>query len=160
MAAPIRIKIFGEQQAIFRLRNLQHRVADPFVALNRVADDMMRVIGVTFTGQGRRFGGSWHALDPATVRNKAREGEDPRILIASKRLMHSYTHRGHPDQRLTIFPDGITLDSSVPYAEVHQIGNDDVPQRKFIDFAPQDHQRWARMIRDDLMAAYRAGGRR
>jgi phage gpG-like protein len=159
VSAAIRIRIFGDEQFMFNTRALAARVANPTMALNRVSADMMRVIRFTFTGQGRRYGGSWHALSKRQIRDKARRNQDSRILIATGALMRAYTERGNAAQRLQITPSGIRLDSTLEYAEAHQMGHG-VPKREFIAFAPQDHRRWADMIRDDLMSAYKGGRRR
>lgn len=150
----IKMTIIGEDRFIYRMRAVAAAVAAPMHGLEEVATDMMRVIRATFTGQGRRGGGSWHALDKATIRNKARKGQDPRILIATSALMNSYTRRGDSHQQLSVTPSGITLDSTLTYGEVHQLG-EGVPKREFIKFYPNDKARWKRMIEADLHAAYR-----
>lgn len=147
------IRIFGDKEAVIRFERGQRRLTNMKPALENVADDIMRVIRATFTSQGRRYGGSWEYLDRETVRDKAREGKDPRILIASQRLMDSWTKRDHDDQRLRVTTRSITLDSAVPYAEVHQEGDEEmgIPARPYIAFDRRDVDRWAKIVERDLL---------
>lgn len=151
----VRITVLGGERFQHSVDRLAWRVGEPIVALNRIADDMMKVIGNTFTSQGRRYGGSWQALDKATIREKARKHQDPRALIASGALMRSYTQRSSPDQVLHVTPSGITLESLRDYGEYHQLGAGENPKREFIKFYPPDRARWTKMIERELMAAYR-----
>lgn len=153
----IRINLFGDKMFEYRARNLQKRIINPMLVLNRIADDMMRVIDATFRSQGRRYGGSWHALSPSEVRQKAALRQDPRILIATGALRRAYTKRGDDHQQLIVTPSGITLDSDLAYAEVHQKGLGDMPKREFIHFDARDKARWTLMIKRDLAQAYRGG---
>jgi phage gpG-like protein len=92
-------------------------------------------------------------LTKATIREK----KSRKILVASGALKRSYSIRGDSNQRLSVTPTGIALDSSVEYGEYHQTGAGHNPKREFIKFYPQDHARWTKMIEKDLMAAYRGG---
>lgn len=150
--------MFGEELFQHRLRNLKAEVFDPKAALNDIVDDQLRVIGATFSSQGRRYGGSWQALDKDTVKEKRAAGEDPRILIATGKLYRAYSVRGARHQVLHITRSGITLGSTLGYAGVHQYGTDDVPQRQFVNFYPQDKARWARMMEDSFDKAWRGAG--
>lgn len=126
-------------------------------ALWEVREDMFRVIRATFTGQGRRGGGSWKALDPATAARKARLGLDPRILFARGRLYDSFTRRGSRFMRSHVTNEEIFLDSTLPYADTHQFGDPErgIPARPFIDFTPVDRNRWVKMCERSLMEAMR-----
>lgn len=152
---PVSVHIFGDEKFRYDTRQISARTADIRPALNLVVDDMMDTIETTFTSQGRRHGGSWKGLDAVTRRQKAKHGQDPRILIASGALMRSMTVRGDQNQRLEMTPRGFTLESTLPYALVHQRGNDRTPQRKFVDFYQADKVRWIGMIK-----RYILGGRR
>ena len=147
------IRIFGADQVRAMLYRGEVALKDARPINRKIADDMMRVIRMTFTGQGRRYGGSWHALDIATVREKRRRGLDHRILIARGRLMDSYTKPRSRNQILRIDRDTIELGSKLDYAAVHQFGDDDkgIPARPFIDFDHRDHSRWARIVERELL---------
>jgi phage gpG-like protein len=151
----LHIEIFGHRQMQRNLLRGASQAANMRKPMNDIVDDMMRVIGATFTGQGRRYGGSWHHLAKATIRDKARRGLDPRILIARGRLMNSMTKRRSRNQSLIVSGSEIQLDSKLPYARTHQYGDRDrgIPKREFIKFYPQDRARWARMAEDALRKA-------
>lgn len=122
-------------------------------ALSIIADEMMDSIRATFESQGRRGGGSWKALDPATVKRKAAAGLDPRILIATGELMDSMTVRGDPNQILRIGRAHVELSSRLADAPVHQYGNEHVPARPFIKITTGDRKRWVNVVRDQLREA-------
>src|SRR4051812_31916579 len=150
----VKITIFGDKQMRRQLLHAADVAGDMRVGLNKIADDMFRVIGATFSSQGRRYGGSWKALDPQTVKRKAAAGSlDPRILIASGALMRSVSHEGDPNQIFQVTGSEIILDSTLDYAEAHQRGNDHVPKRQFIKFYPQDRRRWVGIVQDELRNA-------
>jgi hypothetical protein len=114
----------------------------------------MRVIRTTITGQGRRFGGSWHALSPDTIMQKARKGSpDPRMLIDTGAMLEGYTVRDSEHQRLKIGPSTISLDTDLDYPIFIQEGTRKMPARPFLDFYPQDRRRWAEMCSEYLRAA-------
>jgi phage gpG-like protein len=131
-------------------------------ALEKVADDMMRVTRLQFLSQGRRGGGSWAELSEGWALAKAKRGLDPRILFAKHPLVDSLTDRGDPNQILEITNKGIRYGSSVPYADVHQYGSARVPARPFIQFVAGDYDRWSEIITGyivDPMKRRRSTGR-
>lgn len=154
MAVPY-IRIFGDKEAILRLKKGEHTTRDMRKPLRKISEDIMRVIGATFSSQGRRYGGSWARLDPDTVREKARHNQGSRILIASERLKNSWTKLRSRNQNLMIDGSSITLESKLPYAEVHQKGDDSmgIPARPYIAFDQRDVQNWARICERELLRA-------
>jgi phage gpG-like protein len=122
-------------------------------ALNTVADDMMYVIEKTFTGQGRRYGGSWAALDEQTIKRKAAKGQDPRINIATGAMMRAFSLRDSEHQILHVLPHSITLDSDLDYPGYIQDGTDRMPARPFIEFYPQDRKLWAKICAEYIAEA-------
>ena len=149
------IRIFGDKQAQLRFNRGAAKARDMRSALSKVADDMMRVIRMTFYSQGRRYGGSWTFLKPDTIKQKARKHQDPRILIANEKLMNSFTKRRSRNQILRITADSIELDSKLSYAATHQFGDEGrgIPARPFIAFDPRDERRWAKICEDELLKA-------
>jgi phage gpG-like protein len=152
------IEVFGDKVVQRKLFRGAERAGNMRPALWKVREDMFRVIRATFLGQGRRYGGSWKALSPATVAAKERAGLDPRILIARERLMNSLTVRGNRNMRSSVTRDKINLTSTLEYAEAQNFGTADghVPQRQFIKFYPQDRARWIKICEESLMEAMRA----
>lgn len=157
MARFLDIQISGVQSVRRQLLRGAERAGNMRPALWLVREDMFRVIRATFTGQGRRGGGSWRALDPATVARKVRKGQDPRILMATHHLVDSFTLRGSRFMRSSVTKDVILLDSTLPYKDVHQYGDPgrNIPARPFIDFTPRDRSRWVKMCEASLMEAMR-----
>lgn len=151
MAAPrfLVIKLFGDVKLRRQLMRGARLAGDMRPSLNRIADDMMRVIAINFSSAGRRGGGSWPALDPDTIRYKV--GSRP--LIETGALLQSWTQRGDENQKLRITKNSIELTSLLEDAPVHEYGSDDVPARPVLRFLPSDRARWATMAATDLKRA-------
>lgn len=128
------------------LRGAQAALA-PTEALDRIADDVLRVVGINFTSQGRRGGGSWKDITEKWEQRKLREGKDSRILIATGTLMRSVSVRGAPFQDLDISGNEISLDTTLSYADMQ------AAERPYYSVIPSDRDRWAGMIRDGIMEA-------
>jgi phage gpG-like protein len=139
----VKILVFGTEQTSLKLRRGAAAMTNMEPALQRVAVDMTRVIRATITGQGRRFGGSWTFLSKNTIEQKLRKGQDPRILVATGKLLEAYGTVGAPHQILEITGGMVQLESDLDYSEFHQDGTVNMPARQFIDFYPQDVRRWA-----------------
>jgi phage gpG-like protein len=153
MAFVVNVKIFGVEEVSEELHRGMVAVDNMTVVLDKVADDMMQVIARTFSGQGRRGGGSWQFLTENWLKTKERHNWDPRILFAQHWLVKSMTERGDDDQVLSVDDKSIRLDSSLPYAEIHQTGGEHIPARPYIDFLESDVSRWADMCETYIYAA-------
>lgn len=114
-----------------------------------VTRDFRQMMVKQFNSQGSYLlGRRWRQLAERTIKNKARLGQDPRILHATRRMRKSFT-TGVEGVRL-VSRDQMILDSGVPYAALHQSGYRSrsgalVPKRQIVKIRPQDAQRWARM---------------
>lgn len=153
----LQIKVLGHQAVSRKLRRGAAAAVNMRPALWEIREDMFRVIRATFTSQGRRYGGSWKALDPKYVERKLNRGLDPRILIARSKLMDSMTRRGDRNMRSHVTRADITLDTTLPYADTHQYGDEDrgIAARPYVRFYPQDRSRWVKILEDHLMGAMR-----
>lgn len=127
------------------------QAAAPMDALNRVANDVMRVININFESQGRRGGGSWKRITEEWEMRKIREGRPADILYYTLALKKSMTIRGADNQDLQITPNEIDLDTTLDYADV--VG----AERPFNTVLDSDRQRWANWIRDSILDAMYVG---
>jgi phage gpG-like protein len=143
------MQLEGDDVLIHKLTALERRIAAPILVLEKIGTDIQRVVGATFTGQGRRGGGSWQKLSKYEVVYKRERNLDPRILISTRHLMESYT-QGAP----VVTPQGITIDSDAEYGKFHQYGLGKNPKREFLVFTVQDETRWTEMMKRDLLKAY------
>lgn len=119
--------------------------------LGRIAEDMMRIEKIVFDSQGRRGGGSWKPLDPATIKRKG----SSRILVETGALEASLTEPGATFQVLKIGPNYVEFGTDHPAAEFHQEGTSRMPRRPLIKLVPGDITRWERMIETHLVRAHR-----
>jgi phage gpG-like protein len=151
------IEIAGAQAVRRQLLRGAETAMNMRPALLRVREDMFRVIRLNFTSQGRRGGGSWKMIDTETAKRKAAKNLDPRILMATHKLMDSFTKRESRYMRSSVTRDQIKLDSTLPYASTHQYGDDErgIPARPFITFLPNDRMRWVKMCERELIGAMR-----
>lgn len=157
MPSYLSIEILGVKQVQRQLFRGAERAGNMRPALWKVREDMFRVIRMTFQSQGRRGGGSWKQLDPETVARKIREGRDPKILYATHHLVDSLTVRGNRYMRSKVTRHDITLDTTLPYADTQQHGDESrgIVARPFIHFTLRDRVRWVKMCEESLMAAMR-----
>lgn len=151
----VTLHVLGAEQMRRKLLRGAAAAGDMAPALEVVADDMMRTIKETFKSQGRRYGGSWTFLQPETIKRKLAKGQDPKILMASHKLMDSLTIRDAPFQILHVGKDEVWLGTDLDYAATHQHGDHDrgIPARPFINFYPPDRQRWVRIVENHLRTA-------
>jgi phage gpG-like protein len=147
------LRIFGEDVVELKLRRGERAVAEMEPVMTLIAKDMMRVIRSTITGQGRRYGGSWPASDPETIRQKAAKGQGNRQLIATGKMLEAFGTFGGQHQILYIGPHEVDLDTDLDYPDLIQHGTEHMPARPFIDFYPQDRARWANMVTAYLTTA-------
>jgi len=147
------IEILGVQEVKYELLNGARAAGNMKPVLDDVADDMMRVIGINFSSEGRRGGGSWQFLSASRMRQKIKKGYPPDILIATGALHDSMTQRDDPDQHLQVTGTSIELSSYVPYAAAHADGTGRLPKRDFTEFLYSDQERWVGMCETYLLDA-------
>lgn len=119
-------------------------------AMETSAGEMMRIMRLNFDSQGRRGGGSWRADTVEWLSRKVKAGLDPRIGHATKALRDSMSIPGAAHQILAITDTSVNLGSSLSYAGYMN------RDRPFAKFTEGDRMRLRGIIRDYLMAAYRA----
>jgi phage gpG-like protein len=119
-------------------------------AMESLAELMFRIFSATFDSQGRRGGGSWRRDTAEWMSRKLRLGLDPNINQASLALRNAFTIRDAPHQELHITPTTVNLSTDLPYAAVTQ------RNRPFVKFTTGDRLRARAIVRDYLIAAWRA----
>lgn len=119
-------------------------------AMELTALEMLRIIRLNFESEGRRGGGSWRKDTQEWLLRKFRMGLDPRINRATRALYDSFAFPGAPNQQLVITDHSVILGSNLPYAGYVQ------RERPFVKYTERDRLRLRAIIRDHLMAAYRA----
>lgn len=150
----LQIKLFGDVQLRRQLFRGAYVAGDMRPALEEIADDMMRIFGINITSGGRRGGGSWPALKPATIKAKAKEGHDPRPLISSGDLLRAVSVRGAAGQDLRISRNQISLNINLPYAAMQRFGGGHgVPGRDYMQILPKDRTGWVRTVERHLRSA-------
>jgi phage gpG-like protein len=133
--------------------------------VTEIVFDLFRIEKIMFESEGRRGGGSWKRLAPATVAKKGgteilrTEGSPPGYGSGRDLLFRSLTVLGAPYQNIKVKNDFLEFGTKRPYARVHQYGSTarKIPARPFLRFTKNDYERWERMIENHLTKAFKAG---
>ncbi len=113
------------------LERVRSALADTRALYRDIADGLSAWVDRNFDASGRLhrdFPSGWPVLAPATLAARRRRGQGTRPLEATGRLRGSI--------RVRVGAEGLLLDSSAPYAAVHQLGLG-VPRRSFFPDAQQ-----------------------
>jgi phage gpG-like protein len=145
------IKAMGVKQVSTKFTRLGQAAADAAPAMESVAQLIFSIEKTVFNSQGRRGGGSWKQDSPDWLARKIRNGQDPRINHMTLALRRSVTEPGAPGQVLEVSPASLVVGSSLPQAAPSQ------RNRPFIKFTVADRTAMRGVIREHLMAAWRAG---
>jgi phage gpG-like protein len=137
----VTINMFGNELFARKLRSASRRALDFSPILNKIAIKWTARIEEQFATEGVRLNGiRWASLSFKTV--KGRGGSAHPILFDSGDLFDGMTSASN----MRVSDHGITLNPG-PYAEeiggYHQTGTTSMPQRKIVNFTPEDR-------RDDL----------
>lgn len=120
MAWRLEIDGLGETIVNRRLLNFEHDLAEPTEALLAIATIMRQGVERQFESEGAYGSGGWPALAPSTVRSKAAEGLDPRILRATQRLFEALTRKFDPEHIERLSGASLLFGADVPYGAFHQ----------------------------------------
>lgn len=154
---------YGSPQIIAaKFRDGALRATDMMEPLAKISLDMMEVEKRIWTSKGRRGGNPWPALAPSTVEKK---GGRTTILVDTGQLKRSVTEPGAPWQILEMSRYSLGFGTDRPWAFTHQYGSEgvfaggrmlknDVPQREFIKYIPNDYTRWNKIIVDYLLKPF------
>ncbi len=153
----VEITALGETVVNRDLLRFADHLAVPAAALEGVAVLLRRVIEEQFDTQGGRSGG-WAALADSTVTEKARLGQDPRILIATGRLKESLTRKFDPDHVETLSRDSLVLGTTVTYGIYHQTGTSRMPRRPPLALSDMDRVEIVKVMQAALVANIKAAG--
>jgi phage gpG-like protein len=138
--------ILGIPETIYSLKRGMRAASDFSDPLSEIADDIYRVIGINFSSQGRRGGGSWAMVSEEWARRKT----SPLILIETGYLRDSMT-TGDPH----ISSHRLEMESEAEYAAIHQFGGNGIPARPFVRFIDSDRERWHDLLSNHLIQAMR-----
>lgn len=144
------VRALGIKQVNTKFERMGYAAVHAEPAMESVATLMMRIFAQIFNSQGRRGGGSWRRDTMEWLERKQRLGLDPRINHASQALRRSLTERGAEHQTLEITPFSVDLGTDLEYAAaVNRV-------RPFVKFGQRDRLEMRAVVRDYLMAAFKA----
>ena len=126
----IRIRVQGAQETAGFLRRRRERLRrSPRSALGKISPRMEEAMRRNVHSQGEPIGASWPALDPATIRDRARKGFPPGPpLIRSGDLVSSIQTLTLDDFRIAVGSDHVAagvLDRRFPFLGVSELDADE-----------------------------------
>jgi phage gpG-like protein len=137
----------GERHAASVIESMGVQAANLRPALEEIYLTALDIIDETFDKEGERGGfPHWEMVAWQTSQEKARKGQDPRILRATGLLHESMTQYRHPLQYSRIERYKIVLSSRLVRGVVHQRGSATVPARPYVRFTETDAAAFAREI--------------
>lgn len=142
------IRAFGLVEAETRFTRMGQAAINARPALLVVAEEIRRIIRVSFESGGRRAGGSWKQDSPGWLRSKMIMGGDPRVGFFTGDLFRSYTHPGAHGSILSIGPRHVNVGSSLKYARTQQ-------KHRPVWLIPSDHVKMRMIIRDYLLVTWK-----
>jgi phage gpG-like protein len=145
------IELLDVYQVREKLRRTGRAVVDMRPALERVANDILRVTAIQFRSQGRRTGGSWKALSDEWVARKLRMGLDPRIGFGTGALERSLTSREDEANVTDVGRLSLSISSALDYAEPFD------RERPIMVFTFGDKARWVRECETYIMENFNHG---
>jgi hypothetical protein len=128
------------------LQRLEANAVDLRPVLDDIADDFYQVERNLFRSRG---GGKWRRLKPNTVRRKLTLGNARRPMVRTGDLEASLTRRGARGNVHEVDMDSLRVGTSLKQAVFHQRRRGG---RRVIRVTRPTARRWARMVRDHLVA--------
>jgi phage gpG-like protein len=128
-------------------------------ALLTIRQLVFDAIRANFDTEGAYSGATWQPISDEWLARKIEMGLDEGILTARHRLMDAMTSRESRYGRSRVTRDSITIDTTLPYSDVHQYGEPDrnIPARPYIRFTEKDRRTWVRVAERSIMEAIRGG---
>lgn len=95
---------------------------------------------------------TWPALKESTVKSKNKNFPGTSTLIATGDLFNSLIQKSKGSVYIMNGPK-LTYGTSIPYAQFHMTGTENMEARPFIGVTPQQARIWKKLIRDYFKAA-------
>jgi len=133
--------VTGETAVARKIQAMGMRIMNPLPAFTQIVQMMEDDIEELFESEGASSGKPWAPLEPATIVQKIRKGQNVNTLTATERLRDSLT--GGEGGATKITPVGIdfgsevTTESGINLAALHRGGTYTMPARDPVDFNPQ-----------------------
>lgn len=143
MPLDFKLRTLGDHSFEFSLRRMGDRASvKPGLrpALEVIGDEMLDAERRLFESGGATGGQPWRPLKKSTRKAKLRKGQT-KILVATGRLMESFTSKSSPDNYFRVTDIYVSISSAVPYAGFHQTGTVEMPARPPMMFTrlQEDH---------------------
>lgn len=150
MAVALNIKATGLPRARKLFRDLEYAALDMRPAWGKVAQEFYRQERKQFDSRGRR---RWPPIDRDTIRiRRSRGGSGRKVMIDSGALRRSLTSAVAAGSVRRFQPQEMEVGTSLPYAAMHQFRNGR-RFRKPIDLKPADKNKFARIVREWIIAS-------
>lgn len=147
----LEITAHGETLVARRLDRLAGRAVEARPAFEAIAVTLRGYEKRLFDSEGASGGAPWKPLAASTIMQKAREGQDPRILHATGRLRRSLAVAHAPGHLEHATHTSLTFGSLVSYSGYHQRGRG-VPQRRPLQYTENQKRRIMTILQTFILA--------
>lgn len=138
----VAIDVDGLDVAESTLDRLRGRASDLRAPLTQIGSELLRASRQQF-----RTGRGWRRLSAATRARKARQGLDPRRLVATGALERSLTRTS----AARVSSADLTFGTTVFYARFHSGGTGRIPRRRPVTVRPAQRRAWREQITDHVL---------
>lgn len=136
----VKVEVFGDKHVIGVMEAWAMRAGRAEPAYQAIHEYLLDVEAELFATEGASGEhGFWEPV-------RAGEDQERPILQETKALMYSLTDENDPHHQFLITPWGFSMGTDLPYAEVHQRGNDLMPARRVFDLTYLNRQKILEMI--------------
>lgn len=144
------IDVHGDVQLDRELLRFADRAQDVSPLFTALADDFLDLERRQFSSEGR-YSGGWAELSARYAARKAKRYPGAKILHAEGDLEASLTRRGARNAVRSITRSALEVGTTDPNAVYHQHGTPHMPQRRPVEFAAADRDRWVKALQRFLV---------
>lgn len=148
----LKFSVAGQTEVMRTIERWNTGLSDFSPALEKIADDFLKLEQTQFATEGKTGSGGWKALSPDYAAWKAINYPGAKILERDGWLRDSLTVKDAPFQVREISPTEAVLGSSLNYAIYHQTGTRKMPARPPIELSASDQDRWGKLVHEWLYA--------
>lgn len=126
-----RVEVFGDKHTMATMEAWAQRAgnAEPaYAAMHQYAIDIEKELFDTEGASGEHGAWEGHAENSRSVK------EGHKLLRKTDALYESITDPDNPNHRFVVTPWGWAMGTALGYAEFHQTGTKNMPQRRLYDF--------------------------
>lgn len=148
----LKFSVAGQTEVMRTFSRWTDGLSDFGPALEKIADDFLKLEAVQFSSEGKSGSAGWAPLSAKYAAWKAVNYPGALILERDGWMRDSLTVKDAPFQIREITATRADLGTSVPYGIFHQLGTRRMPARPPIELSASDQDRWGKLVHEWLKA--------